>query len=130
MLEIFQKRHSIENLKISVKYPEMVWADCYIHWTHKGATSWCWAAKFSKFVPPDALKIHSPAQPVLRFLCKTFSKLLKFALQNTPLPGWFFKTWCIHGIQIKNLCGYKLVKAEKQSGKMQHVVQKESHKAL
>ena len=43
--------------------------------------------KFSKFVPPDVLKMHSPAVSVLKFLCKTFSKLLKFTLQNTPLCG-------------------------------------------
>ena len=40
---------------------------------------------FSKFVPPDALKIliHSLVLPVFCFLCKKFSKLLKFTLQNT-----------------------------------------------
>ena len=32
--------------------------------------------KFSKLVPPDALKMHSLGLPVLRFFCKTFSKLL------------------------------------------------------
>ena len=41
--------------------------------------------KFSKFVPPDALKIliHSLVLPVFCFLYKKFSKLLKFTLQNT-----------------------------------------------
>ena len=29
----------------------------------------------------------NPALSVLRFLCKTFSKLLKFTLQNTLLSG-------------------------------------------
>ena len=46
--------------------------------------------KFSKFVPPDVLKMHSPAVSVLKFSKKsvlTFSKLLKFTLQNTPLCG-------------------------------------------
>ena len=32
--------------------------------------------KCSKFVPPDALKIHSLVLPVFHFLCKKFSKLL------------------------------------------------------
>ena len=39
--------------------------------------------KFLNLVPPDALKIHSLAVPVLRFLCKTFSKLRK--LNNETL---------------------------------------------
>ena len=41
--------------------------------------------KFSKFAPPDALKIliHSLVLPVFCFLCKKFSKLLKSTLQNT-----------------------------------------------
>ena len=33
--------------------------------------------KFLNLVPPDALKMHSLTMPVLRFLCKTFSKLRK-----------------------------------------------------
>ena len=36
--------------------------------------------KLSKFVPP---LIHSLVLPVFWFLCKKFSKLLKFTLQNT-----------------------------------------------
>ena len=52
---------------------------------------WCVALvlsrKFSKSVhPPGALKMHSWALSTLRLL-GTFSKLLKFALQNTPLRG-------------------------------------------
>ena len=43
--------------------------------------------KFSKFVPPDALKMHPLIMPVLRFLCKTSSKLLNFVLQDTLLCG-------------------------------------------
>ena len=39
--------------------------------------------KFLNLVPPDALKMHSLAVPVLRFLCKTFSKLSK--LNNETL---------------------------------------------
>ena len=39
--------------------------------------------KCSKFVPPDALKILFLVLPVFCFLCKKFSKLLKFTLQNT-----------------------------------------------
>ena len=54
--------------------------------------------KFSTFVPLDAPKIHSLALYVLRFLRKTFSKLLQFALQNTPLWMIFNKY-----IQMKNL---------------------------
>ena len=61
---------------------------------------------FSKFVPPDALKVHSRALSVLRFLCKIFSKLLQFTLQNTLRGRCFLKN---SYIQIKNLCDYKLV---------------------
>ena len=50
-----------------------------------------------KIVPQNALKMHSLALPVLRFLCKTFFKLLKFTLQNT----------------IPSLYGYKLKKDAK-----------------
>ena len=71
---------------------------------------WCQAGKFSKFVPPDTLKIHSLALSVLRFLCKAFSKLLKLTLQKTLDD--FIKN---SHIQIKNSYGYKLVKAVKQS---------------
>ena len=69
------------------------------------------SGKFSsKFVPPDALKMHSLF--VLQFPCKTVSKLLKFTLQNTLLCGWLLKK----SIYLnKNLYGYKLIRAVKQS---------------
>ena len=35
-----------------------------------------------------------------------------------------------YGIQIKNLYGYKLVRAAKRSEKMQQVVQNKSHEAV
>ena len=57
---------------------------------------WCREEIFSKFMPPDALKIHYPALSVLRFPCKTLSKTIKFTLQNTPLWGWFLKNLYIH----------------------------------
>ena len=67
----------------SVTYPEFFWAD-WLHlvvlplpFHHRG-----WR-KFLNLVPPDALKMHSLAVPVLRFLCKTFSKLRK--LNNETL---------------------------------------------
>ena len=72
--------------ELSVTYPQPFWADWYIHLTYEGA-SMVGAEHFLKFVPPDALKMHSLALSVLRFLCKTFSKLLKFTLSNTPLHG-------------------------------------------
>ena len=68
---------------------------------------------------------------VLRFLCKTFSKLLKFALPNTPLHRWFLKNWYIHiAIQMKNLYGFNLERAAKRPEKMQQIVQKESHETV
>ena len=68
---------------MTVTYPEIFWAD----WLHLGVPPppFChhgWQ-KFLNLVPPDALKMHSLAVPVLRFLCKTFSKLRK--LNNETL---------------------------------------------
>ena len=68
---------------LSVTCPEFFWADqlhlgvppppfCHYGWQ-----------KFLNLVPPDALKMHSLAVPVLRFLCETFSKLRK--LNNETL---------------------------------------------
>ena len=48
---------------------------------------WRQAEEFLNFVPPDTPKMHSLALSVLRFLCKTFSKLLKFTLQKTLFLG-------------------------------------------
>ena len=39
--------------------------------------------KYLKFAPPDSPKMHSLVLPVFSFLCKIFSKLLKFTLQDT-----------------------------------------------
>ena len=73
---------------------------------------WHLAEKCSKFVPPDTLKIHSLPLSVLRFLCKTFSILLKLSLWKTLFCRWFFKN---SYIQIKNLYDYNLVRAANQS---------------
>ena len=51
---------------LPVTYPEFFWAD-RLHL----------AVPFRHLVPPDALKMHSLAEPVLRFLWKAFSKLRK-----------------------------------------------------
>ena len=76
----FYCQHDVAN---SVTYPELFWADRL----HLGVPrppfrhhDW---QKFLNLVPPDALKMHSLAVPVLRFLCKTFSKLHK--LNNETL---------------------------------------------
>ena len=61
---------------------------------------------------PDTLKMHSLPLSVIRLLCKTFCKSLKLRFQKTLFGGWFFKK---SYIQIKNLYGYKLVRAGKQS---------------
>lgn len=55
---------------------------------------WCWVVKFSKFEPPDALKIHSVALYVLRFHL-TFSKLL-LSWHHQTFNEWFFKNSYIH----------------------------------
>ena len=69
---------------------------------------WHQLKSFSKFAPPDALKIHSLALSTLRFLA--FSNL---CLHNKTLfCGWFLKN---SYIQTKNWYGYKLVRAVKQS---------------
>ena len=45
--------------------------------------------KISKLVPPDALKIRSLVLRVFRFLCKKFSRYLKFTLWNTLFKEGF-----------------------------------------
>ena len=92
--------------------PDFFGAQWYYYQTHEGAVGWCRVDKFSNFVPPDTLKMLSLALPVLRFLCKSFSKLLKLILQKTLFHGWFLKN---SYIQIKNVNGYKPVRAAKQS---------------
>ena len=52
--------------------PGFFWADRYTDYHH----GCCRAEKFSKLVPPDTLKMRCLALSVLRFLCKTFLKLL------------------------------------------------------
>ena len=97
--------HAYKQLKWfywAVMYPDFWGADQNIH-------SWCWVGIFSKFVPPNALKM---VLSVLKFLCKLFSKLLKFTLRNTCPRGWYLKNSWIHK---QNLYGYKLVRAVKQS---------------
>ena len=42
----------------------------------------------------------------------------------------FKKFMYSYGMQIKNLCDYKLVRATKQSEMMQQVLQRESHEAV
>ena len=56
-----------------------------VHRAHEAHHGRRRAGKFSKFVSPDALKMYSLALSVLRFLWKTFSKLVKYTLRNTSL---------------------------------------------
>ena len=70
-------------LVMSETYLEFLWADQL----HLGVPpppfrNHVWR-KFLNLVPPDALKMHSLAMPVLRFLRKTFFKLCK--LNNKTL---------------------------------------------
>ena len=43
---------------------------------------WRWTENFPIFMPPDTLKMHSSALPVLRFLCKLFGiqMVIKFGI--------------------------------------------------
>ena len=61
---------------------------------------------------PDTLNMHFLAMSVLRFLCKTLSKLLKLTLLKTLFHGWFFKN---SYIQVKKLYSSKFMRAAKQS---------------
>ena len=70
-------------LPTPVTYPEFFWADrLHLRVPPPPFRHHSWR-KFLNFVPPDALKMYSLAVPVLRFLCKTFSKLRK--LNNETL---------------------------------------------
>ena len=64
-----------------------------------------------KTVPPNALKMHSVAVSTLKFICKTFSKLIKFALQNTIPLRWLLKN---SYIQKQNFYVHKVVRAAKK----------------
>ena len=44
--------------------------------------NWYIAGDFSKFVPLDALKHYSQVLPVLRFLCNSFPKLIRFTFET------------------------------------------------
>ena len=71
-----------------VTYPELFWADIKPKTTSNPKCTTMVDTeqkKNSKFLPPNALKMHSPTLSGLRFFCKTFSKLLRFTLQNTLL---------------------------------------------
>ena len=70
----------------------------------------CRAYTLSK-LSPNALKMHSKALSALRFLCKTFSKLLKFVLRSILSLGWFLRN---SHIQKQNLYGYKHMRGAKQ----------------
>ena len=85
-LESFTQHQNEASLSLFLKavtYPEFFWVDRLLlgiptsPFCHHG-----WR-KFLNLVLPDALKMHSLAVPVLRFLCKTFSKLRK--LNNETL---------------------------------------------
>ena len=85
-LESFTQHQNEASLSLFLKavtYPEFFWVDRLLlgiptsPFCHHG-----WR-KFLHLVLPDALKMHSLAVPVLRFLCKTFSKLRK--LNNETL---------------------------------------------
>ena len=83
----------------TVMYPEFFWAEQYIEPT---------GGNFSKFVTLDALKMHSLIPYVLRFYCKTFSKLLKFTKHSSSqmiLKKLIYAS--------KFFYGYKLVSAAK-----------------
>ena len=64
-----------------MRYPKFFWADQYIHWTHEEDTIMVGAEQWNL----------QQSLFVVRFLGKTFFKLLKFTLWNTVLHGWCFK---------------------------------------
>ena len=100
---------------ISVTHPELFWIHRHTNRTvsvTKLSPELVSSRATLKVVPPDTLKMDSLALSVLRFLCKTFSKLLKPTLRKTSFREWFLKS---SYIQIKNLYGYKLVRTAKWS---------------
>ena len=52
---------------------------------------WHWVGKFPKFVPPDTLKMYYLDLSVLRFPCKTFSKLPSLRYKTHPSLWIIFK---------------------------------------
>ena len=64
--------------EVAVMYPEFFWADRLHLGVHPPPFCHHVWQEFLNLVPPDALKMHSLAVPVLRFLYETFSKLRKW----------------------------------------------------
>ena len=66
--------------QLSLTYPDFLWTDQYRHHLKKAPQWLVPSGYFSKILSPNTLKMNSLALSVLRFFCKTFSKLLKFTL--------------------------------------------------
>ena len=90
---------------------------------------WYQLYKFPKPVPPDTPKMHSLDLFVLRFLCKTFFKLLLVYITKN-FPSWMIFKKLIYSnkkfVWLQTCESCKTIWAEK----MQHVVQQESHEAV
>ena len=84
-----QKKSPLSSwVSLSVTYPWFLWSHWYTHRTHEEATIVGAERKiFSRFMHSDTLKMHSLAVSVLRFLCKTFSRLLMLSLRKILFGG-------------------------------------------
>ena len=75
------KSYFYERQDSPVAYAEFFWhTGTHLKPTEARCHGWCSALKFSKFVSTDTLKMRFADLIVLRFLCKTFSKLPKLSL--------------------------------------------------
>ena len=90
-----------------VMCPEFSWADWYTEGSHVGVTMLgTKQINFQNLSLQIFWKCTPWLQSVLRFFCKTFSKLLNLTLRKTLFCRWFLKN---SYIQIKKLYHYKLI---------------------
>ena len=99
---------------LGIYISRVFWTNQYTNQIYKGATMV--GDELGNF-PNLCLQIltpdmHSLALSVLIFFCKTFFKLFKTSLWKTIFHGFFKNSYT----QIKNLYGFKLVRAAKQYG--------------
>ena len=82
-----------------------------MHLTYEDATMVAASDKFSKFLPPETLKMHSLAISVLDFHVKQSSNYISLHYETLFIVDDFLKTH----IQIKHLYGYNHERVAKQS---------------
>ena len=91
---------------------------------------WRWAENFQNLYIHQVLLKCTPGPCLLLDFFVHFPNYLSLHYKTLLLVDDFFKIYVCIGSQIKIMYGYKLVRAARQSEKMQQVVQNESKEAV